>query len=91
MGTKDSTREARLLFQRALDIRTAKQGVYHRDTKLIRRALVSLETVDVAAKYYGKGTPKEREILALDDQKGRSSMKTSAKQVHHSTAGGIPS
>ena len=52
---------------------------------------MSLETVDVAAKFCEKGTPKEKEILALNDQKGRSSLKTSVKQVHHSTGGGISS
>lgn len=78
-GTKDATREAKLLFQQALDIRTATQGVYHRDTKLIRRALMSLETADVAAKFSGKGTAKEKELLALEGQRSRSLTKTSSR------------
>ena len=76
-GTKDATREAKLLFQRALDIHTAKQGVYHTDTKTIRRALTSLETVDLGARFSGKGTAKDRELLALDGLRSRPFTKTS--------------
>lgn len=77
-GKKDATSEAKQLFQRALDIRTSKQGVYHTDTKLIRRALMSLETVDVSAKFSSKGTAKEQKLLALDGLRGRSLTKTSS-------------
>ncbi|KAJ7379381.1 hypothetical protein OS493_016618 [Desmophyllum pertusum] len=70
-GTKDATREAKLLFQRALDIRTAKQGVYHSNTKTIRRALMALETVDLGAKFSGMGTGKQQELLALDGLRSR--------------------
>ena len=76
-GTKDATREAKLLFQRALDIHTATQGVYHTDTKTIRRALMSLETVDVGAKFSSKGTAKDQELLALDGLRSRPLTKTS--------------
>lgn len=80
-GTKDATREAKLLFQRALDINTAKQGVYHTDTKTIRRALMSLETVDVGAKFCGKGTAKDQELLALDGLRSRPLTKTSSRNL----------
>ena len=76
-GTKDATREAKQFFQRALDIHTAKQGVYHTDTKTIRRALMSLETVDVGAKFSGKGTAKHQQLLALDGLRSRPVTKTS--------------
>jgi len=78
-GTKDATREAKLLFQRALDIRTVKQGVYHTDTKTIRRALMSLETVDVGAKFSGKATAKDQELLALDGLRSRPITKTPSR------------
>lgn len=80
-GTKDATREAKLLFQRALDIHTAKQGVYHTDTKTIRRALMSLETVDVGAKFSGKGTAKDQELLALDGLRSRPLTKASSRNL----------
>lgn len=80
-GTKDATREAKLLFQRALDIRTAKQGVYHTDTKTIRRALMSLETVDLGAKFSSKGTGKDQELLALEGLRSRSLTKTSSRNL----------
>ena len=79
-GTKDATREAKVLFQRALDIRTATQGVYHRDTKLIRRALMSLETADMVTKYSGKGTAKEND-LALEGLRSRSLTKTTPRNL----------
>ena len=72
-------REAKLLFQRALDIRTSKQGVYHAETKTIRRALVSLETVDVGAKFSGKGSGKEKELLALEGVRSRPLTKASSR------------
>ena len=78
-GTKDAIREAKLLFQRALDIRTAKQGVYHTEANTIRRALMSLETVDVGAKFSGKGTGKEKELLALEGLRSRPLTKTSSR------------
>ena len=80
-GTKDATREAKQLFQRALDIHTAKQGVYHTDTKTVRRTLMSLETVDVGAKFSGKGTAKDQELLALDGLRSRPLTKTSSRNL----------
>ena len=87
-GKKDATREAKQLFQRALDIRTAKQGVYHVETKLIRRALMSLETVDVSAKFSGKGTVIEKELRALDGVTSRPLTKSSSRNLDFRQASG---
>ena len=73
-GTKDAVLEAKQLLQRALDIRTAKLGVYNNLTKAIRRSLMSLETVDVAAKFTGRGTSKGD--LALEGRQ-KTSQRTS--------------
>ena len=62
-SSKDSTREAKQLLQRALDICTAKLGVYHMTSKLVRRYLMSLETVDAAAKLSSKGSGRELKSL----------------------------
>lgn len=72
-GTKDATREAKLLLQRALDIRTSKQGVYHKETEVIRRALTLMETSEVAVKLGGKATRKDREPFPLN----------AARQISH--------
>lgn len=81
-GTKDAAAEAKVLFQRALDIRTSHQGVYHRDSKLIRRTLMLLETSEVAARLGEKATRKARDPYALS---GRTSLlstrKTSRKNL----------
>lgn len=82
-GTKDATAEAKVLFQRALDVRTAHQGVYHRDTKLIRRTLMLLETSEVAARLGEKATRKERDPYALG---GRTSLLSTRKTSHKNLA-----
>lgn len=82
-GTKDATAEAKVLFQRALDLRTAHQGVYHRDTKLIRRTLMLLETSEVAARLGEKATRKERDPYALG---GRTSLLSTRKTSHKNLA-----
>ena len=73
--------EAKLLFQRALDIRTAKQGFYHKDTQVVRRALKLLETSVVTSKHGEKATKKERKPLALDSVTSRTLTKTSFKSL----------
>jgi len=68
-NTNDATKEARQLFQRALDIRTTKLGVYHQSTKAIRRALMGLETTDVALQFGTSLAIKEQPLVLLRDYK----------------------
>lgn len=67
--TKDDTKEARQLFQRALDIRSNKLGVYHPSTKAVRRALMNLETIDVALQFGTSLAIKEKPLVLLRDYK----------------------
>lgn len=69
-------------------MRTAKQGVYHVETKLIRRALMSLETVDVSAKLSSKGTVIEKELRALDGVRSRPLTKSSSRNIDFRQASG---
>jgi len=42
---------------------------------------MALETVDVAAKFSGKATANEKELLALDGLRSRSMTKTSSRNL----------
>ena len=58
------------------------------ETKLIRRALMSLETVDVSAKFSGKGTAIEKELRALDGVTSRPLTESSSRNLDFRQASG---
>ncbi|XP_032217756.1 tetratricopeptide repeat protein 41 isoform X2 [Nematostella vectensis] len=80
-NTKDATREAKQLFQRSLDIRTAKLGVYHSATKTVRRELMGLEMADVALTFGTSAAIKEQPMLMLRDYKAQLLAKSASSKL----------